>query len=327
MSYEIQPNGRVGVRRPSRSAILTAILLVAVVVFVALALRNNWAAVRADLGKLSIWDLVASGAAAAVALGFAGASWQYILTSMGSPMPIRDSYTVYMAGQLGKYAPGSVWSVVIQTQLGSRSNVPRTTMLASYVIAMMVSLATGGLVGLLILTGDGGASNWGLAVGTAIGAAVLLTLLYEARWLNRISGWASARTGRSLPKIHPSGRTVGPAAALMVGAWAFFGLHAWLLARPLGAGIGFLIPTVGAFSLAFVAGTAAIPLPAGAGIREAVLVLMLSGEIGKPSALTVSLISRLVLLVVEVALAAAFGVHQAARGLRSDGTSDELTPP
>ena len=105
--------------------------------------------------------------------------------------------------------------------------------------------------------------------------------------------------------------------AWLIACWGFFGLHAWLLARPLGAGVSDLAPTVGAFALAFVAGLLVVPLPAGAGVREGVLVATLAGSIGAPAALTVSLVSRLVLLAVDLVMAALFGVGGAARAVRS----------
>lgn len=88
-------------------------------------------------------------------------------------------------------------------------------------------------------------------------------------------------------------------------------MHAWLLARPLGAGPELLVPTTGAFALAFVAGLILVPLPAGAGVREGVFVAMLAGSIGAPAALTVSLVSRLLLVVVDLLLAGGLGVRRA----------------
>ena len=70
-------------------------------------------------------------------------------------------------------------------------------------------------------------------------------------------------------------------------------------------------------ALAFVAGLLVVPLPAGAGVREGVLVATLAGSIGAPAALTVSLVSRLVLLGVDLVMAGLFGVGGAARAVRS----------
>jgi glycosyltransferase 2 family protein len=96
-----------------------------------------------------------------------------------------------------------------------------------------------------------------------------------------------------------------------VAAWILFGLHAWLLAAPLGADVADVPLVVGSFALAYVAGLLLVPLPAGAGVREGVLVACLSGSLGASGALTVALLSRLLLVVADLALAAAFGLRQA----------------
>ena len=51
----------------------------------------------------------------------------------------------------------------------------------------------------------------------------------------------------------------------------------------------------------------------------AVLVATLASSVGAPAALTVSLVSRLVLLGVDVVMAALFGVGGAARAVRPRG--------
>ena len=150
--------------------------------------------------------------------------------------------------------------------------------------------------------------------------AVALALL-RPRWLNRALAWAFDRAGRTPPPVDLPGRSLAAAVAWLIACWGFFGLHAWLLARPLGAGAADVAPTIGAFALAFVAGLLVVPLPAGAGVREGVLVATLAGSIGAPAALTVSLVSRLVLLVVDLTLAGLFGVGGAARSVRVRGGS------
>lgn len=327
MSITPETLGADGPRRPGRrQRIVLVVLLGLVTAFVAVAVVRNWSSVRDDLALMSIADLVGAGAAVAAALVMSALAWMSVLDRMGGRMSARDGLTAYFAGQLGKYVPGSVWTVVIQAELGQRANVARVTMAASYVVALMVTVATGGMLGLLALTGPGDSSPWVLAVGAAVGAALTFYLLYDVRLLNRMTSWASARAGRSIPELHPSGATIGVASVLSAGSWAFFGLHIWLLARPLGADASLLVPAIGAFSLAFVGGLVALPLPAGAGIREAVLVVMLAGAIGRPGALTVSLVSRFVILAVELLLAGAFGVFGTASRLRAKpigGTSPD----
>jgi uncharacterized membrane protein YbhN (UPF0104 family) len=57
--------------------------------------------------------------------------------------------------------------------------------------------------------------------------------------------------------------------------------------------------------LAFAAGLIFIPAPAGAGVRDAILVATLSDQIGAADALAVAVASRAILLAVDAVLAGA----------------------
>jgi hypothetical protein len=74
-----------------------------------------------------------------------------------------------------------------------------------------------------------------------------------------------------------------------------------------------LLASVGGYALGFSLGMAAIGLPAGAGLREAVLVVALSGVLSPGLALLVALLARgiAVLADVVVALVAAFLTRRA----------------
>jgi hypothetical protein len=294
---------------------VSLVLVVLVAVFLGVALVRNWQAVRSDLQALSWVDLLASGVAGALAVTCSGMGWRVVLGGLGQTVPVHPALTIFFAGQLGKYVPGSVWTAAIQADLGRRRDIARSTMLVSYVVALMIAVATGGLVGLLVLLGAGAPRAtvlWMLLLAGVVGAA-----LVRPRWMNRGLAWAFTRAGRIPPPVEIPGRALAASVAWLIACWVLFGVHAWLLARPLGAGASDLAPTIGAFALAFVAGLLVVPLPAGAGVREGVLVATLAGSIGAPAALTVSLVSRLVLLGVDLVMAGLFGVGRAARAVRS----------
>lgn len=284
---------------------LTWVLLAVVAGFVIFAVANNWDAVRADLALLSWGDIAVSLAAGALASLCSALSWRVVLHGLGASLPLPGALAVFFVGQLGKYVPGSVWTAAVQAQLGRERGVRGTTMLVSYVMALMLSVGTGALVGLLVLVGSTGSEQWpmlGLAILVAGAVAVPLA---RPDLVNRLLGWAAQKAGRSVPPVSLPGRTLAVAAVASLGTWAFFGLHVWLLARPLGAAAADLPVVTGAFALAFVAGLLVVPLPAGAGVREGILIATLTPVIGAQAALTVSLVSRFVLLLADVVLAIA----------------------
>ena len=86
--------------------------------------------------------------------------------------------------------------------------------------------------------------------------------------------------------------------------WLGLGAHIYLLARPFGAtGFAAFLAAVGGMALAVAAGILFIPAPAGAGIRDAVLVATLTPTINATNALAVALVSRAMLIGVDLLLA------------------------
>lgn len=294
------------------------VLLALVAVFAGIAVKRNWDAVRADLGLLSPADYLASSAAAVGGLLLLWATWSVVLEGLGTRLEGHDSRTIYFAAQLGKYVPGSVWPAVIQARLGRRNGASASNMVISYALWMGILSAVGAITSVFVLTNPEIEVPVSAVAACVAAALVALPLFLHDRGLPSLITWALRRSGRPTPPISLA-RSAGWSATLLSAAtWLVFGLHAWFLARPLGAGWADLPLVVGGFALAFVAGIVAVPLPAGAGLRETVLVLTLGVAIGRPGALTVALLSRLIMILMEVLLASVTGVPGALRWARQD---------
>src|SRR5262249_9209429 len=94
------------------------------------------------------------------------------------------------------------------------------------------------------------------------------------------------------------------ATLLYLPVWLLLGARFWLCARGLAAvPVRDLALYMGAFGVAWLAGLLAVYAPGGLGVREAVLVALLSGRIGAADALVVAAASRLILMLVDVAFA------------------------
>jgi glycosyltransferase 2 family protein len=109
-----------------------------------------------------------------------------------------------------------------------------------------------------------------------------------------------ARGGR------PAVRATFLATFLYLPVWLVLGGSFWLSAR------GLLdVPEydaafyVGAFAIAWLAGLVAVYAPGGLGVREAVLVALLSSRIGAANALVLAAASRLIFILADVVLAGA----------------------
>jgi glycosyltransferase 2 family protein len=298
--------------------VLNLVLLVLISVFLGVAVVRNWSAVRGDLGRLSALDWVLCTLCGGAALVGGYGVWSAVLRGMGGRLGGHDSRAVFFAGQLGKYVPGSVWPAVIQSRLAARHGVASRTMVSSFLYALAISVGTGGIVGLLSLTTVRSGSGLWISLGVAAASLLGSVVLLHPRGLERFLPWIADRTGRNLAFVAPNRRLKSLAVVCALGSWAAFGMHAWIIARALGAGPGDAAVVVGGFALAFVAGVLVLPVPGGAGVRELVLVLTIGSVIGRPGGLTLALISRFVLLAMDIVLALLAGTVPLVRSLRRE---------
>jgi glycosyltransferase 2 family protein len=264
------------------------------------AVAREWGGVRSALASLGLPVVAGAMVCVLAALLASMFVWRVLLAGLGSPLPAPAAGRVLFIGQLGKYLPGSVWPILAQMQLGQSYAVPRHRSATASVLAMLASLFTGLLVALVTLPFVAGATpyRWAFAAVPA-----LLICLYP-RVLNALLG-RLLRLARRPPLERPlTGRVIAAAMAWSACAWLLYGLQVWLLALRLGAppGRGALL-AVGGFAFAWSAGFLVVLAPAGAGIRDVLLVAVLGPVVGVGAATAVALLSRILTIVGDLVAA------------------------
>jgi len=263
---------------------------------------ERWDEIVAALSRLSVTALVGAFAAVVAGLLSSAQSWRAVMSGLGSPLPVTRANRIYFLGQLGKYVPGSIWPVIAQAELSTEYGVPRRRAAVATLTQMMVSVVVGGVVGILGLLGgspDAARTYWWLGIVVVAGVVVLTPAV-----LNRVVALVGRLVKR--PTEPMSARGLLHSALWSVVMWCAFGVQLWLLARTVTTDSpALLLASVGGFALAWVVGFVIVLLPAGAGAREAALVLVLSPYMAAPDALALALASRVLMLAGDVALAGA----------------------
>lgn len=284
------------------------LLLAVVLTAVAVVLWTNWDQVEPHLRAISprAWVLASATALLAPFLTLLG--WRRVLADLGSPLTHGQAASVFLVGQLGKYVPGSVWSVVVQTEMAARFGVPRRRTGVAGLIALAMSLLTGALVGIPVVPAVAGAAE-PVSLALAATACIMLAIALYPPVLNR----AIARVLRTLrrdPLEHDlSGRAVVAMAAWFILAWLAAGASAWAFARDIATEVEspaiFALVCVSGLALASCVGMLSVILPAGVGVREAVLVILLAGLLTVPAATAVVILVRFLTVAADVVWAAA----------------------
>jgi uncharacterized membrane protein YbhN (UPF0104 family) len=270
------------------------VLLLVGVSLAVLWLAGEWSQLRAGARQLSLGPVLGAFGSVLLSLWLSMLSWRAMLRGLGSEVPVRVAARIFFVGQLGKYVPGSVWPVVAQMELGAGYGLSRkvigTASLLSLGIAVPVALAIGLLAVPALLSADGSAYLLLFLVlplaGVLLSPPVLNPLLDRALRLARRQPLPQRLTGATVLRV----------ALYAAGGHLLLGLQTYLLARDLGASGALLLPlALGAFALATSAGVLALPVPAGAGVREAVLVVSLSPVLPVGQSLLLALVSRAIL--------------------------------
>ena len=232
-------------------------------------------------------------------------SLRAILRCFSRPPDLFSMMAIAWLPQIGKYVPGKVASVVGSVWLLRRKGVSSPAAIGSVFVVDGIGI----LVGL------------GLAIPLTLWAPVRQSL--PAAWL-----WSLGLLGVVLVCLHPKvfgalGNFVlrklkrqelrslpslrqyaGPAALILV-QFSALGIALWCTGRSLATPPIAHIPLfVSAVSLAGTVGFLALFAPAGLGVREAILLVILGPVFGSSTAALVVVALRLVLTTVEVLLAA-----------------------
>ena len=235
-----------------------------------------------------------------VALTYPG--WRAVLAGLGVRLPWIAGAKVFFTSQLGKYLPGSVWPVVLQMEAGRARGASRRTMISANLVTLVLGCTVGLVVAAALLPfSDTAALHkywWFL-----LALPLLLALLHP-----RSVPWLLDRAF-GLLRREPLGERLDARASLVAASWSlgsfvFLGLHVAVLALALGGDTGaVLLLSIGGMALAVAGGVLFIPAPAGAGVRDVILGLVLSAELTNAQALAVVIASRVILIVVDLALA------------------------
>jgi hypothetical protein len=279
---------------------------------------RDWSSIRPALVSLGFGAVVAALVSILLAQITAVQIWRLLLGSLGSPLPVLPAARIFLICQIGKYVPGSIWPVVASMELGKAYGVPRARSGSASVLAMLLTLITGLLTALITLPFVPGAVPYRWAV---LAAPALLVLLYP-RILNAVIGWV-LRLARQAPLEGPlTARTLLRALSWSFSTWICYGLQIWILATRLGAPPGkTALIAVGGFAFAWSIGFIVVFAPAGAGVRDVLLLLTLSMVLSTGDATAVMLVSRVLLTFADV-----FSAGVAMRFIRRPDRSGRDTP-
>ncbi len=307
--------------KSSRLALVWTLRLLALALvgwFVSGSVRSGYSRLSEHEWEVQPGWLIASGAIYALALAPMGWFWQRTLAALGYPTPLLPAMCSYFLGHLGKYVPGKAMSVILRVTT-IRRWVPSTRIaLISALLETLTMMAVGAflaaVISVLVLKLDLIVSLAAVGMALAAGAPTLPPI---ARWLASLglmrrdeselsstaAGPNATNVGQSLQAIDFSLLAKGWFAATL--CWLLQAVSLWAVLRAIGVeGLSPLIDLprlLAAVAFSVVAGFLS-QLPAGLGVRDALLMQLLTPVCGEANALVAAVLMRLVWLMSELAV-------------------------
>lgn len=270
--------------------------------------------------------LAASIALYSLIVPLAALAWQLLLTDLGCEARWSRLNAILLATLAGKYVPGNVAQHLGRLALSLSLGIPGAVVIASIAYELVLLLIADGITAVSASALAGGGSRLiGGATGVAVAgilvasiaalAAIALLGRLLPRIVKRVMPQARA-SNEELPVLRP--HTIAKVIAIYVTAMLCVGASICVLALGLpGAGSPDFALLTAAFTIAWAVGFVTPGAPAGIGVREALLLLILGPTLGTETASLLILALRVATTLGDV-LCFALGMALLARNRRRD---------
>jgi uncharacterized membrane protein YbhN (UPF0104 family) len=279
--------------------ILTAAVIVIIFAFLIRNLVTNWSKIPFESLHANVLLIILSFCALIMNFLCYGKSWQQIMRALGAPITFSQSIWMIATTQIGKYLPGKVWYMVGRVYIGRQARLDGKKLALSMVLEACLLHVTGGII-FLISTLISGNYNIGWVIISIILISMALIILHP-KILGRVANFFL----RILKKPQIESTLTYPQiikiSVYFFGLWIGQVIGFYLLVTAIYQIPLYYVPTLAAvYTLAWISGSVAVFAPAGLGVREGVMTLMLSPILPMPLAIAISFITRVWVSIFEI---------------------------
>ncbi|MEM9412338.1 MAG: lysylphosphatidylglycerol synthase transmembrane domain-containing protein [Planctomycetota bacterium] len=294
-------------RQPHRSLkkkliyLLRLFIFITVVIALGATVRNGWSQIsesKTGLSQLNFMCLLAALISYLVAMSLSCVFWRIALDALNCHPTWSRTFLAFFASQLGKYVPGKAMVVVIRTDMIRHDSSDLVEAAASVFVETLTWIFVGSVISCILISLR--FSDQVSLQLTALGLASIAGLATSPpvfRWL------ASKTTKRSIELFAGiNAKTMLYGWSIMSIAWCFnaLSLHLILASFPeSNTNAGDFLTALACVSLATVAGFASL-LPGGVGVRELVMLPLLTPKYGAAIAIFAAILIRLIWISAEL---------------------------
>jgi hypothetical protein len=294
---ETSPRGRL------KTAVRMGALLVALV-FMAALIASQWQALQSYQWQFRPGWLIPSFAFLAAAWLLELSVWRFVLAGLGGRLRWRRAAQTWFLSTIVRYIPGNIWQFLGMAELAADDGVSRVATFASIGIHQVLGTLAGFvLAAVYFALAD--QSAWLDAARPLLWLAPLLLILCSPPILRRSLNWLLRLLKRPPVDVTLTWGQVGAALLGYAGVWLLMGSgFAFLAGSITPITPSQFVALVAVWAAAYVIGYLSMLTPSGLGVREFVMVVLLTPLFPAPVPTVIALTARLWMVLGEIVGAA-----------------------
>ncbi len=291
---------RIGLR------ILQVLLIAVLLYFIGSRIVSNWGEISDHEWHVNYALLVLSLLVMLLALGVMSSVLSRIIACFGKEISYTKAFKIAYLSQLGRYIPGKIWQVPAMVYLAGKEGVGKGEAVTAFALAQLFATSPAILVAVPMLLFSGGAVGESIdlrAVGYMLALVVIVSIaiLLKPEWLSRLMNFVLKKLGKDSVEFRVEKKSGGLILLMYYIGWNLYGLAFYLfLISVSGFPTGHFLQASGIFCVAYLIGYWSIFAPGGIGVREVVLVVLLSPYLGPGMSAAVAAAARLWSIVGEL---------------------------
>lgn len=215
----------------------------------------------------------------------------------------QEIFAILFSSSLLRYLPGRIWSFAAQALWFKKYGIAKSLSLYINIVCMLELVIFSGYC-LLLYNLKETSTVLFLILLTVLILANIFYNLYGNSLFNRVFAIISRKTKIEIGIIDIPPRLIFAIQAIFIFSWVLVGLATLFLAKGVGLQVTLAdaVPVVASMVLSWLAGCLVVITPAGLGVREGVMLLMLKPAVSVQVALLLPIVTRLFFLLTEALL-------------------------
>jgi uncharacterized membrane protein YbhN (UPF0104 family) len=285
------------------------VIIILIFYFLIKSLVANWNQVKDFDWRFNYPLLILSFLLQIVALFWLVQIWRWILGHTGSSVSYFGLFKVWFFANLGRYLPGKVWQFLGMVYMLEKRGVPPRNTFSTVVLAQTFSVMSGLLIAFFFLGGN----LYSQFLSKSPGLIVVIVMFFLAvivmacypKLLQKIVNFGLGILKKEKITLDITGKDVIIYLLCYSVSWLLFGLAFLVFIKAMAQASFAMYPSLtGAFAFSVNIGFLALFVPGGIGVREGLLVLLLSSlfpaSFPVPVATLISLLARLWVTIAEL---------------------------